>query len=100
MMDTSVDVSEAQPAKTRLNISEDDRSSMERNVALSIDQEGRETLAGLDRRESEWLLAFASRRRCGRPPSEDRDRYLVLYERHERARLQAMAAAREPANDA
>ena len=55
---------------------------------------------GLTRDESGWLLAFVNRSAVGRPSEASRDRYLELYEKHERARLAAMSSGRQPANDA
>ncbi len=79
--------------------STDDRESLQRNRAISADNEHREILVGLSRAESEWLLGFVNRTWMFCPESDDRDRFLCLYERHERARQSVVAAPRETAND-
>lgn len=71
---------------------------MRGNLALSVDRDNREILIGLDREESEWLLAFVDRDKENRV-GEDGDRYLKLYEAHERARALALGARGRPAND-
>src|SRR5262245_2832085 len=79
-------------------LSAEDRGLMRGNLALSLDRDNREILVGLDREESEWLLAFVNRSRENRT-GEDGDRYLKLYEAHERARACVIGARGKPAND-
>jgi hypothetical protein len=79
-------------------LSAEDRGLMRGNLALSVDRDNREILVGLDREESEWLLAFVNRSRENRA-DEDGDRYLRLYEAHERARASVIGARGKPAND-
>jgi hypothetical protein len=79
-------------------LSAEDRGLMRRNLALSVDRENREILVGLHREESEWVLAFVNRGKESRV-GEDGDRYLKLYEAHERARASLLEARGRPAND-
>lgn len=76
-----------------LEISERDRCLKVRNKALSTDDLGREVLVGLDRQQSEWLLASLAQSREAISDA-DRRRYLNLYTLHEIARLAAMEDAR------
>jgi len=99
-MDTRRGPDDPTSAKAPLSLSGDDRTTLERNFAICTDAEGTETLVGLTRDESGWLLAFVNRSAVGRPSEASRDRYLELYEKHERARLAAMSSGRQPANDA
>ena len=98
-MDMNSGTEEPSSAKLALPLSEDDRFNLERNHAICTDPDGKETLVGLTRDESTWLLAFVNRSSADKPNAEVRDQYLHLYERHERARLSALASRRMPAND-
>jgi hypothetical protein len=78
-----------------LDLSAHDREAETRNRALSIDNDGREILIGLDRAESEWLLAMLNQR-MEIISDDDRERFLKLYGKHERAKI---GLGRPSAND-
>jgi hypothetical protein len=63
--------------------------------AIGIDGEGREVLVGLTFDETAWYFEYSDRKLHGKSGTnldEDRDRYLVLSDKHERARLQVLGA--------
>ncbi len=62
---------------------ESERAYMKEMRVLATDPFGREHLVGLNEEESDFYIR-CSRNRSN--TSEDRDRYLTLYEKHERAR--------------
>lgn len=80
----------------RLQLGWDDRTCLERHLALGIDESDHEVLVGLNRQESEWLLEFVNR-----PPNQTVaagacDYYLDLYDRHEKRR-QLLCCTKQPA---
>lgn len=57
--------------------------------AIAKDKDGREVLVGLSSEETEWYFAYSARRwrgEGGRGHSVDRERYLTLQSKHQRAR--------------
>lgn len=73
------------------------RPYLEEMRMLDRDREGREKLVGLTFDESEWYFAylddrFAVDRDEVERSDDDRDRYLVLHDKHERQRLAIVMA--------
>ena len=61
--------------------------------ALSTDTAGNEILVGLTVEQSIYVLQYGpDRLRGNRHTSDERDKYLVLHEKHEIARLQVLSA--------
>lgn len=80
-----------------LNISEAEREYMKEMRMLTTDSRGNELLVGLTLEESRFYLKFADARlsSVGMDSDEDRERYLALHEKHEKARLSVIAAEAE-----
>lgn len=76
-------------------MSEGDRAFLSGQQELAVDDEGQEILVGLTREESEWYLrdsdSWMQQRMSGKRAKEDKQRYVELSERHEVARLKAIA---------
>lgn len=88
-----------------LDMLDEERATMFASHAFAVDAEGREILVGLSREESEWLVVdrrtwLEQRVRHRRSPADKR-RSAALAERHEVARLKAVALANaKPAGNA
>jgi hypothetical protein len=83
-----------------MNFTEAERFYLEDMRALSTDGEGREVFIGLSAEESAEFYEFTRIEAIERSKtSEERDRYLELHEKHEKARLQIVAAEIEARHD-
>lgn len=83
-----------------LELSERDRAHLSETQALSLDAQGRETLVGLTRDESEWYLRDQStwfeQRTSGTRAKADKARYIELNEKHETARIHGIGLTNMP----
>jgi hypothetical protein len=76
-----------------LKLSGRDRAIKIKSRALATDDQGREVLVGLDRPQSEWLLAMLQHE-VASMTEDNRRRYLNLYTLHEAARADAIGDPR------
>ena len=80
-----------------------DRAFLAEMRAITTDVDGREVLVGLSAEETEWYFAYGARRSAGEPRganhSADRERYLALHDKHQRARFEVLGAEMQKRSD-
>lgn len=69
-----------------------ERNFLNEISALSTDSKGREILVGLTIEETIFYMEYAQKRIQGHHDSQNRDRYLELHDKHERARFAVLGA--------
>ncbi|QRM32758.1 hypothetical protein [Microvirga sp. VF16] len=82
-----------------MDFSPAERAYLDDMRMLSTDSEGREVFIGLTAEESAEFYAFTRPENLESKSSEERDRYLELHEKHEKARLQIVVAEIEARHD-
>lgn len=70
---------------------DDERKYLFEMRAIKTNIDGTEVLVGLDHEETAFYMEYSKRRIAGEDNHQDGDRYLELHEKHEKARLNAIA---------
>jgi len=75
-----------------IEFSDSERKRHAEMRSLTTDEHGREVLVGLTVEETEFYVTYLRTRHSGKRTLSDRDRYLELRQKHEKARLQVLLA--------
>ena len=82
-----------------IDLDESERAYLVEMRALTTDPKGQEVFVGLTADETAFYVGYGKRVLVGGPDTDETDKYLVLNEKHEAARLSVISAEVELRTD-